>query len=474
MDAGRKPELDAELDTEADAAAETSCREQREQEKVWQQYDFGPYPRIPIAGLPKDDYEQFFQNSLVTPYYLHHHQVISTHGKLILDAGCGSGYKALVLALANPGARVIGVDLSEQSVKLAKQRFEFHQLTGGEFHQLSLLEIGQLGLEFDYINCDETLYLLPDPVAALAALKSVLKPRGMIRANLHSRYQRAEFYQAQDLFKFMGLMDQAPGEFEAEVVIETMTNLKPIIRLREDTWNRRGIDSMTPDKLQEMIATNFLIVGDKGYSILDLFDILEQSQLEFVSMVNWRQWEITDLFQDPSNLPAFWSLSLAEASPRERLHVFELLHPVHRLLDFWCTDPGSSDQSNNQTTNQATHIWSEADWPQVRVHLHPHLQNQALKESLLTAIELAQPFEISRQVKLPTLAPILLEANLAACLLPLWDGSQPIGAIVERYQRSNPVDPVTLEPTDPKAAFITVKDLLQRLEVFLYVLLELS
>jgi 2-polyprenyl-3-methyl-5-hydroxy-6-metoxy-1,4-benzoquinol methylase len=433
-----------------------------EQEKMRQQFDSGPYPRIPINGFPKDDYERFFQNSLVTPYYLHYNQVISTQDKLILDAGCGSGYKALVLAEANPGAKVIGVDLSEQSVELARQRFEFHQRPGSEFHRMSLLDIAELGLEFDYISCDETLYLLPDPVAGLAALKSVLKPKGMIRANLHSKYQRAQVYQAQELFKFMGLMDAAPGEVESEVVLETMNSLKPTAKLKAETWERGG---MKPDNLQELIGANFLLLGDKGYSILDLFAMLEQAHLELISMVNWRQWEIIDLFQDPDNLPAFWSLSLAEAEPRDRLHVYELLNPVHRLLDFWCTHPGEAGIPVSS--------WSDADWRRAVVHLHPHLQNQGLKESLLAAIASAKPFEISQQVKLPTLTPILLESNLAACLLPLWESPQPIEAIVERYRRSNPVDLVTLEPIEAEAAFATIQDLLSRLNIFLYILLEL-
>ncbi|MBW4464105.1 MAG: class I SAM-dependent methyltransferase [Pegethrix bostrychoides GSE-TBD4-15B] len=438
-----------------------------EQEKIRQQFDAEPYPRIPLEGFPKDDFERFFQNSLVTPYYLHHHHVIDMQDRLILDAGCGSGYKAVVLAAANPGAKIIGVDLSEQSVKLARQRFEFHQLAGGEFHQLSLYDIKQLGLEFDYISCDETLYLLPDPVAGLEALKSVLKPKGILRANLHSKYQRARLYQAQELFKFMGLLDESPGEFEAEVVLETMNSLKPATQLKEETWQQMRISNLELEKMRELIATNFLLVGDKGYSILDLFDMLEQANLELISMVNWRQWEIMDLFKDADNLPAFWDLSLAEASLRDRLHVFELLHPVHRLLDFWCTHP-DMDQAISVSD------WSEADWRRVVAHLHPHLQNQILKESLLSAIERAKPFEISQQVKLPTNSPIVLEANLAACLLPLWESPQPIAVLVERYQRSNPVDPVTLEPIGTEAAFTTVKDLLRRLEIYLYVLLERS
>ena len=452
-----KPELDLEPDPALS-----------EQEKMRRQFDSGPYPRIPINGFPKDDYERFFQNSLVTPYYLHYHQVTSTQDKLILDAGCGSGYKALVLAMANPGAKVIGVDLSEQSVALARQRFAFHQLTSGEFHQLSLLDIAELGLEFDYINCDETLYLLGDPVAGLEALKAVLKPQGIIRANLHSKYQRAQMFRAQELFKFMGLMDATPGAVEAEVVSETMTQLKTTVRLRDETWDRRGFESLELADLQERIATNFLLLSDKGYSSLDLFDMLEQAHLDLISMVNWRQWEIADLFQEPDNLPAFWTLSLPAAELRDRMHVYELLHPVHRLLDFWCTHAEIT-----HVEAPAVNDWSLADWQQAIVHLHPHLQNQALKDNLVRAIDLSQPFEISQQVKLPTLTPILLESNLAACLLPLWESPQPVSAIVERYRRSNPVDLVTLEPVEAEAAFAAVKYLLHRLNVFLYILLEL-
>ena len=90
-------------------------------------------------------------------------KVLNAEGKLILDAGCGSGLQALVLALANPGAKIIGVDLSEKSIEVARQRFAYHNLDNAEFHALSLDEIESLGYQFDYINCDEVLYLLPNP-----------------------------------------------------------------------------------------------------------------------------------------------------------------------------------------------------------------------------------------------------------------------------------------------------------------------
>jgi len=54
-----------------------------------------------------------------------------------------------------------------------------------EFHVISIEELPQLGLSFDYINCDEVLYFFPDPSVGLQAMKSVLQPDGIIRTNLH-------------------------------------------------------------------------------------------------------------------------------------------------------------------------------------------------------------------------------------------------------------------------------------------------
>lgn len=84
-------------------------------EKVRKQFDSAPYPRIPLEQSPKDSSDILFIHNLATPYYLKNQEVVSTQGKLILDAGCGTGYKSLVLAEANPGAQIIGVDLSSEA-----------------------------------------------------------------------------------------------------------------------------------------------------------------------------------------------------------------------------------------------------------------------------------------------------------------------------------------------------------------------
>ncbi|MFM7428069.1 MAG: class I SAM-dependent methyltransferase [Elainella sp.] len=436
----------------------------RDPDKIRQQFDYGPYPRTPLEDSPRESFEQLYVHNLVTAYYLRHRRVVDTRDKVILDAGCGSGYKALMLAEANPGAKIVGIDLSEQSVNLARQRLQYHGFDNAEFHQLAIEDLPQLGQKFDYINCDEVLYILPDPVAGLQAMKSVLQPDGLIRTNLHNAYQRARFYQAQELFQLMGLMDNNPEEFEEDAVIETMNSLRPEAILKRETWVGLDTESKSREQMKQMLAMNFLFVGDTGYRIPDLFNLLEQADLEFVSMVNWRQWDITALFENPDELPIFWQMGLASADQSDQLRMFELLHPVHRLMDFWCAPPGEAGVPVDD--------WAEADWQQARVHLHPQLKTDKAKTALLESIRSSKAFDIGQFIPLPRLAPVVLEASVAASLLPLWETAQPIQAIAQRYHQLRPVNPVTLEPISEAQAFAAVKDLLNRLDAFLYVLIE--
>lgn len=431
-------------------------------EKIRQQFETAPYPRISLDQSPKNDYELLFLHNYLTPYYLKNQKIIKTDGKSILDAGCGSGYKSLILAEANPGAKIIGIDISEESVSLARQRLEYHGFDNAEFYVMSIQDLPSLGLEFDYINCDEVLYLLPDIAVGLQSLKSVLKSNGIIRTNLHNSLQRSMYFSAQKVFRLMGLMNDNPRELEIELVTDIMKSLKDQVIIKALTWS--------PQKagIEESILMNFLLQGDKGYNIPQMFAALKTADLEFVSMVNWRHWEITDLFTEPDNLPAFLEMSLPEISVEERLHLFELLHPVHRLIDFWCA------HSNQSELFVPVSEWTHSDWQVALVHLHPQLKAPQVREDLLKCIAKQRPFTISRYIPLSTQVPIEIESMVATCLLPLWEGAQPIMSLVELWLKLKPLDPVTLEPVSRETAFEEVKELLSMLEAFLYVLLERS
>ena len=429
-------------------------------ENIRQQFDNTPYPRIPLEQSPKDNCELLYLHNLVTAYYFRNRKIINTEGKVILDAGCGTGYKSLVLALANPGAKIVGIDLSEASVKLAEQRLQYHGVANAEFYALKIEDLPTLGLQFDYINADEVLYLLPDAIAGLQAMKSVLSPDGIIRTNLHSSNGRAGVFRAQTAFKTMGLMNGCPGELEVEIVRETMEALQDGVALKALTWNTDRV------KDEGWIMVNYLFVGDKGCSIPEVFAMLRGADLEFISMVAWHRWELMDLFKDPDDLPPFLAMSLPEASVEERLHLFDLLHPLHRLFDFWCGNPHQAQDFVPVAE------WMEAQWQSARVHLHPQLRTSQIREDLSNCIDSQTPFEISRYIIVPTLAPIAIDSTMAACLLPLWEGPQSVVSLVEKWLQIRSQIAVNLEPVIEQTAFEEVKELLIGLEVFLYVLLE--
>ncbi len=161
--------------------------------RMREQYDYLPYPESEIHLFPSS-LEQLYIHSLVTPYYLRHQKIINTADKIILDAGCGSGMQALALAAANPGAKIIGVDLSAKSIELARQRFDYHKIPNAEFYAIPLEDIQTLGYHYDLINCDEVLYLLPNPGETMQLFQANLSPDGIIRTNLHSYHQRQEYY----------------------------------------------------------------------------------------------------------------------------------------------------------------------------------------------------------------------------------------------------------------------------------------
>ncbi len=431
-------------------------------EKVRQQFETGPYPRTPLEKSPKNDYDFLFIHNLVTPYYLRNQKVKEPEGKLILDAGCGSGYKTLVLAEANPKAKIIGIDFSAESVKLARQRLEYHGYENAEFYTLSIEDLPSLGMEFDYINNDEVLYLLPDPAAGLRAMKSVLKPDGIIRTNLHSALQRANYYQVQELFKMMNLMEQAPGPMEIELARETIKALKDQTFLKATVWKPEF------DTDDERVLANYLLQGDKGFTIPEMFAALKAADLEFVSMVHWWKWDLMDLFKQPDNLPAFLAISLPNLSTEERLRMFELLQPVYRLFDFWCAHPNAAQSF------VPVGEWTASDWQEVRVYLHPQLRTPQVKEYLIDSIQNQQPWQVNRYLTTATQGPFFVDSSIAACLLPLWQEAQPIPALVQRWLEIRSVDPVTLEPVSEQTAFEQVKEFLKTLEAFFYVLLERS
>ena len=292
-------------------------------------------------------------------------------------------------------------------------------------------------------------------------MKSVLKPDGIIRSNLHSSMQRFNFFRAQKVFTMMGLIDKNPEDLEIEIVVETMKALKDNVHLKATTWN----SNYEIEDEKERILMNYLFHGDKGYTISDMFTAFRASDLDFISMVNWRKWDLMNLFKEPDNLPAFLGISLPDISIEEQLQLFELIHPIHRLIDFWCGHP------NQAQTFVPVAEWTDSDWRTAKVHLYPQLKTPNFREALVASITEITTFPISQYLS-PTEEFVGIDSSIALCLIPLLDQPQEMTSLVQHWKQVRPLDPITLKPTDEEQAFHIVQKLLLSLESLGYLMLE--
>lgn len=100
-------------------------------------------------------------------------------GDSLLDCGCGVGSITLDLAeLVAPG-KVIGMDMDEVQLEVARANAKTRGLTNVTFEQGSVYELRfDLGT-FDAVLAHTLLYHLSDPLKALKELRRVLKPGGI-------------------------------------------------------------------------------------------------------------------------------------------------------------------------------------------------------------------------------------------------------------------------------------------------------
>ena len=101
-------------------------------------------------------------------------------GLRVLDFGCGSGDISVGLAKAIAPGELHGVDLEEAQIELARSLAGPAGLGNAIFHVGDVTALPFQDGFFDVAHCHNTLTYVPDTQAALAEVKRVLKPGGLI------------------------------------------------------------------------------------------------------------------------------------------------------------------------------------------------------------------------------------------------------------------------------------------------------
>ena len=96
-------------------------------------------------------------------------------GSLVLEAGCGVGAQTVTLARHSPGAQIVSIDISAQSLAAARAKV---QAPNVRFQQADVFRLPFARATFDHVFVCFLLEHLPRPLEVLAKLKEVLKPGG--------------------------------------------------------------------------------------------------------------------------------------------------------------------------------------------------------------------------------------------------------------------------------------------------------
>ena len=137
-------------------------------------------PAKPFATAEDGD---FVKRHLANPHLL---RLLGDVGGRALDAGCGNGYFARILA--RRGARVVGVEPAASRCGYAREQ-EAAEPLGVEYVEADLSVLPDLG-RFDAVVCSMVLMAVPDWRAAMRACVSALNPGGrFVFALVHPAFE---------------------------------------------------------------------------------------------------------------------------------------------------------------------------------------------------------------------------------------------------------------------------------------------
>ena len=346
-------------------------------------YDRFPFPGDPLQDGPPPGYNW---------RWCHHSVLASVYGVIptvqeqprILDAGCGTGVSTDYLCHLNPGADVVGVDISDGALAVAQERLKrsgARQVVRSlRQERRSLLDLGD-ETPFDYINSVGVLHHLREPEAGLAALAKLLAPQGLLHLFLYADAGRWEIHRTQ---KALTLLQAGTGGDGLRLGRELFETLPESNRLRRHHEQRWAVDCAPDANFADM----YLHPQETSYNLERLFAFIRTAGLQFAGFSNPEVW-------DPARLLQGELLERAQALPTvQQWTLIEQLDPDISHFEFFLSEAPVVPSVRTDADLAAARglrqpcLWGEPD-PILGRNMEPIQLSDAAKE-LLRCVD-AQP-----------------------------------------------------------------------------------
>jgi len=319
-------------------------------------YDRFPFPGDPLQDGPPPGYNwRWCHRSVLAA--VHGGIPAGTEAPRILDAGCGTGVSTDYLCHLNPGAQVLGIDISDGALAVARERLQRSgaeaQVASLRQEQRSLLDLAGEG-PFDYINSVGVLHHLDQPEAGLRSLAALLAPDGLLHLFLYADAGRWEIHRTQAALELLRAGTGAEGLRLGRQLLETLPEGNRLARHHRERW---AVDCAADANFADM----YLHPQETSYNLERLFAFIETAGLQFAGFSNPEVW-------DPARLLQGELLDRARSLPaRQQWALVEQLDPDISHFEFFLSaaplnrTPWTDDALRAATALRQPCLWGDPD-----------------------------------------------------------------------------------------------------------------
>ena len=319
-------------------------------------YDRFPFPGDPLQDGPPPGYNW---------RWCHLSVLAAVHGVVpagserprILDAGCGTGVSTDYLCHLDPGADVLGIDISEGALTVARERLQRSgaaaQVSALRQEQRSLLDLDDEG-PFDYINSVGVLHHLDQPEAGLRSLAGRLAPDGLLHLFLYADAGRWEIHRTQQALTLLDVGTGSEGLRLGRELFEILPEGNRLARHHRERWD---VDCAADANFADM----YLHPQETSYNLERLFRFIGTAGLHFAGFSNPEVW-------DPARLLQGELLERARALPQQQQWLLmEQLDPDISHFEFFLSAAPIATTPLSDQALRAAHgrrqpcLWGEPD-----------------------------------------------------------------------------------------------------------------
>lgn len=292
-------------------------------------YNTYPFPPEPLLDEPPPGYN--WRWNWLAAYNFCTGRKPQKQDIRILDAGCGTGVGTEYLVHLNPQATVVGIDLSEGALNVAKERCQRSGANRAEFHHLSLFDVEKIPGEFDLINCVGVLHHTSEPIRGIQALAKKLAPGGLMHIFVYAELGRWEIRLMQKAIAL--LQNDKRGDYRDGVsvgrkIFDSLPENNRIVKREKERW-------ALENQRDENFADMYVHPQEIDYNIETLFELIDASGLDFVGFSNPSYWNLERLLAASPEL-----IERAEnLGEREHYRLIELLDPDISHYEFFLSRP---------------------------------------------------------------------------------------------------------------------------------------